>query len=45
MAKRKPTKADLEAHARMSVTAARLRELAERRDAEDARRANEKEGA
>jgi hypothetical protein len=29
----------------MSITAARLRELAEKRDAEDARRAKEKEGA
>ncbi|HEX4519161.1 MAG TPA: hypothetical protein VH063_06225 [Gaiellaceae bacterium] len=45
MAKRKPTKADLEARERAIRNAAHLRELAEKRVAEDERRTREQEGA
>jgi hypothetical protein len=45
MPKRKLTKADFEARERMLENAAHLRELAEKRVAEDERRAREKEGA
>lgn len=45
MAKRKPSKEELEARERTLKNAAHLRELAEKRVAEDERRARQKEGS